>query len=140
MNRVARLRRQRHLGISAINALGQEVPDFPNFTGGWMVNSPSSGTQGGLSDQVLAAGTRDGNLFIWTTPTTWCATSGPWPPRGHHDLMNTNNLDATGTPSFSCEPCRYRWPQRKSDSSVEPGTSAEPHHACAAVVLAYLTS
>jgi hypothetical protein len=87
--------------IRAINALGREAPDFPKFTGGWMVNSPSFGTLGTLPNQVLVAGTRDGDLFVWTTPTTRCASSGPW-PREHHDLYNTDNLDETGAPSFSC--------------------------------------
>ena len=87
--------------IRAINGLGQEAPDFPKFTGGWMVNSPSFGTWGDLANQVLVAGTRDGDLFIWSTPTTRCASSGPW-PRQHHDLYNTDNLDATGAPAFAC--------------------------------------
>jgi hypothetical protein len=87
--------------IRAVNALGQEAPLFPKFTGGWMVNSPSFGPLGNLSNQVLVAGTRDGYLFVWTTPTPRCAASGPW-PREHHDLFNTNNLNATGGPAFSC--------------------------------------
>jgi hypothetical protein len=87
--------------IRAVNALGQEAPDFPKFTGGWMVNSPSFGPWGHLADQVLAAGTREGYLFVWTTPTTSCASSGPW-PREHHDLYNTSNLQAAGLPVSRC--------------------------------------
>jgi len=79
--------------IRAINGFGVEAPNFPKFTGGWAVNSPSFGTWGALADQVLVAGTRDGDIFVWTTPTQRCTDSGPW-PREHHDLSNTNNLNA----------------------------------------------
>ena len=77
--------------IRAVNSAGQEAPGFPKFTGGWIVNSPSFGPLGSLADQVVVAGTRDGDLFVWSTPTPRCADSGPW-PREHHDLSNTNNL------------------------------------------------
>ncbi|HVA59405.1 MAG TPA: S8 family serine peptidase [Mycobacteriales bacterium] len=89
--------------LRAIDAAGNEAPGFPKFTGGWMVNSPSYGPWGSLRTQVLAAGTREGNLFVWSTPTAACAPSGPW-PREHHDLFNTSNLDAPGTPSLTCAP------------------------------------
>ncbi|MHB1710768.1 MAG: S8/S53 family peptidase [Acidimicrobiales bacterium] len=84
--------------LRAVNALGQEAPGFPKFTGGWMVNSPSFGSFGTLRNQVLAAGTREGFLFVWSTPTPACASSGPW-PMAHHDLWNTNNLGTTGAPA-----------------------------------------
>jgi hypothetical protein len=83
--------------LRAIDAQGQEAPGFPKFTGGWMVNSPSFGAFGTLADQVVVAGTRDGDLFVWSTPTPAGAPSGPW-PREHHDLENTSNLDAPVAP------------------------------------------
>jgi hypothetical protein len=79
--------------VRALNAAGVEAPGFPKFTGDWMVNSPSFGPLGGLAGQVLVAGTRAGDLFVWSTPTARCAPSGPW-PKQHHDLANTNNLEA----------------------------------------------
>jgi Subtilase family len=88
--------------IRAVNALGAEAPGFPKFTGGWVVNSPSFGPFGTLQEQVLVAGTRDGDLFVWSTPTPSCAPSGPW-PREHHDLSNTNDLAATGATPTSCQ-------------------------------------
>ncbi|HWC36754.1 MAG TPA: S8 family serine peptidase [Mycobacteriales bacterium] len=88
--------------VRAVNGLGQEAPGFPKFDGGWMVNSPSFGRFGNLAHQVLAVGTREGNLYVWTTPTPSCASSGPW-PREHHDLSNTSNLDApAGLPPARC--------------------------------------
>jgi hypothetical protein len=77
--------------LRAVNSLGLEAPHFPKFTGGWIVNSATFGTLGPLANQVVAAGTRDGDLFVWSTPTPRAAPSGPW-PREHHDLCNTNNL------------------------------------------------
>ncbi|MDA8183563.1 MAG: S8 family serine peptidase [Actinomycetota bacterium] len=91
--------------IRALDASGREAPGFPKFTGGWMVNSPSFGPFGALGTQVLAAGTREGFLFVWQTPTPACAPSGPW-PREHHDLWNTGNLQVSGAPSPSCRPAR----------------------------------
>jgi hypothetical protein len=84
--------------LRAINDLGQEAPGFPKFTGGWIVNSPSFGPFGTLADQVLVAGTRDGDLFVWSTPTPASAPSGPW-PKQHHDLENTSNLGAPAAPA-----------------------------------------
>ena len=81
--------------VRAVDSLGAEAAGFPKFTGGWMVNSPSFGTIGSLPDQVLVGGTRDGDLFIWSTPTPSCSPSGPW-PREHHDLANTNDLSTPG--------------------------------------------
>ncbi|HWB67985.1 MAG TPA: S8 family serine peptidase [Mycobacteriales bacterium] len=87
--------------VRAVNALGKEAPGFPKFTGGWMVNSPSFGRLGSLANQVVAVGTREGNLFVWRTPTSACAASGPW-PREHHDLWNTSDLEQSGTPAGRC--------------------------------------
>ena len=87
--------------IRAINSAGQEAPGFPKFTGGWIVNSPSFGPLAAFPYQVLAAGTRDGDLFVWTTTTPACAPSGPW-PREHHDLSNSNNLDAVAQVAPAC--------------------------------------
>jgi hypothetical protein len=87
--------------VRALDANGQEAAGFPKFTGGWVVNSPSYGPFGRLGTQVLATGTREGELFVWNTSTPACASSGPW-PRQHHDLWNTGNLDSTGAPTSRC--------------------------------------
>lgn len=78
--------------LRATGVGGEEAPGFPKFTGGWMVNSPSVGPFARLRDQVLALGTREGDLWVWSTATPAWAPSGPW-PRDHHDLSNTSNLD-----------------------------------------------
>jgi Subtilase family len=87
--------------IRAIDASGDEAPGFPKFTGGWMVNAPAFAPFGTLADQALAAGTREGELFAWSTQRPACASSGPW-PKMHHDLWNTNNLSESGAPTPKC--------------------------------------
>ena len=87
--------------VRAVDADGQEAPGFPKFTGGWMVNSPVYGPFGTLSTQVLAAGTRTGTLFVWSTSTPATSSCGPW-PESHHDLWNTDNLEETAAPGSAC--------------------------------------
>ncbi|MHB8339734.1 MAG: hypothetical protein ACYDB7_00985, partial [Mycobacteriales bacterium] len=87
--------------LRAVNAAGQEAPGFPKFTGGWMFNAPVVGPFGSLATQVVAAGTREGNLFVWSTSTPACSSSGPW-PMAHHDLSNTNNLQAVNAVAPEC--------------------------------------
>ncbi len=91
--------------LRAVNAEGMAAPGYPKFTGGWMVNSPTFGSFGNLGFKVLAAGTREGYLFVWKSPTSSCATSGPW-PMSHHDLYNSNNLQTTGTPAPPASDCK----------------------------------
>lgn len=89
--------------VRAVNAAGLPAPGFPKFTGGWSVNSPVFGPWGHLDSDVLVVGTREGDLFVWTTSTAACADPGPW-PRGHHDNWNTNNLQTAGAPAYRCKP------------------------------------
>ncbi|MCL4446445.1 MAG: S8 family serine peptidase [Actinobacteria bacterium] len=103
--------------IRAVNVNGQEAPGFPKFTGGWMVNSPSYGPFGTLGAQVLAAGTRQGQLFVWSTSTPACASSGPW-PREHHDLLNTGNLQTTNAPEPACPSLAAGYRAVASDGGV----------------------
>jgi len=83
--------------LRAYDANGQEAPGFPKFTGGWMVQSAVVGPWGRLSDQVIAAGTREGWLFVWKLSRSAKASRGPW-PQDHHDLYNTSNLAFTKAP------------------------------------------
>jgi hypothetical protein len=87
--------------LRAYGPTGVEAPGFPKFTGGWTTFGAAFGPWGSLSDQVLVAGTRSGDLLVWKTPTPACAPSGPW-PQVHHDVWNTQNLSATGPPAPGC--------------------------------------
>ncbi|MHB2023916.1 MAG: S8 family serine peptidase [Mycobacteriales bacterium] len=91
--------------LRAVNALGQSAVGFPKYTGGWVVNSPAVGAFGTLASQVLAVGTREGQLFVWSTGEPACASPGPW-PMAHHDLWNTNNLSTPPAllPKATCAP------------------------------------
>ena len=95
--------------LRAINSSGQEAPGFPKMTAGWIASSPVFGPFGNLPYQVLAAGTREGYLFAWSTSTPASAPSGPW-PQGHHDLWNTNNLNSPATPAPTRPPAKPRSP------------------------------
>jgi hypothetical protein len=87
--------------LRAYSATGTEPATYPKFTGGWMTYGAAFGPWGSLSDQVLAAGTRSGQLLVWSSPTAACASSGPW-PQVHHDAWNTQDLSTTGAPSPTC--------------------------------------
>jgi hypothetical protein len=87
--------------LRAYSATGAEPASFPKFTGGWMTYGAAFGPWGALPDQVLASGTRSGQLLVWTSPTPACASSGPW-PQVHHDAWNTQDLSTTGAPAAAC--------------------------------------
>ncbi len=89
--------------LRAVNAEGVSAPGFPKFTGGWVANSAAVGNLGNLATKVLAAGTREGTLLVWSLPTSACTQSGPW-PQARHDLWNTNNLNMTGAPQATVAP------------------------------------
>ena len=89
--------------LRAYTAGGSEAPGFPKFTGGWTIGGAGVGAWGDRTDQVLAVGTRAGELLVWSTPTGVCAGAGPW-PQVHHDLWNTSDLSTTGTPEYRCKP------------------------------------
>jgi hypothetical protein len=65
-------------------------------TGGAVV-----GPFGTEKDQIIATGTRTGELLVWSTPTPACSSPGPW-AESHHDLWNSNDLNKTGTPQPTC--------------------------------------
>ena len=79
----------------AVNAFGMEASGWPRFTGGWNVAAPSVGDLNGDGRRDVAMATREGDLFVWTTPASRCAAAD-W-PKLTHDLRNTSNytVDAT---------------------------------------------
>ncbi len=90
-------------GLNDLRAYGPQgsVPaGWPKFVGGWVVGGASVGTIGTQQSTVVMVGTREGQLWTWSTGATLCAdrkNPGPW-PQVHHDLANTSNL-ATPTSS-----------------------------------------
>ena len=75
--------------IHAWDHEGHEAPNFPKFTGGWVIASPAVGDLDGDGKLELAVATRDGTLFAWHTEGR---TTGriDW-PSFHHDNGNTGN-------------------------------------------------
>lgn len=87
--------------LRAYGPAGREAPSFPKFTGGWVTGGAVVGAWGSDRDQVIATGTRNGQLLIWSTPTPACASPGPW-AQSHHDLWNSNNLSESKAPQATC--------------------------------------
>ena len=84
--------------LRALDAKGREAPGFPKLTGGWVTGGAVFGRLGSMPDQVLAAGTREGELFIWQTGAPASAPSGAW-PQVHQNLWNTDDYSETSTAS-----------------------------------------
>jgi hypothetical protein len=84
--------------LRAFDAEGQEAPGFPKLTGGWVANGAVFGTLGSMSQQVLVAGTREGELFIWRTSAPASASRGAW-PQVHQNLWNTNDYSGPVKPT-----------------------------------------
>jgi hypothetical protein len=89
--------------LRAFDAEGDEAPGFPKLTGGWVTGGAVFGTLGSMSDQVLAAGTREGEFFIWKTAAAACGPRGAW-PQVHQNLWNTN--DYSGSESATGYVCK----------------------------------
>ena len=76
--------------LRAFDADGREAPGFPKLTGGWVTGGAVFGPSGSMPNQVLVAGTREGELFIWQTSAPASASRGAW-PQVHQNLWNTND-------------------------------------------------
>jgi hypothetical protein len=89
--------------LRAFDANGREAPGFPKLTGGWITGGAAFGALGTLHHEVLVAGTREGELFIWQTGAPACGPRGAW-PQVHQNLWNTNDYSAVVGPSIGA--CR----------------------------------
>jgi hypothetical protein len=90
--------------LRAFDAEGREAPRFPKLTGGWVTGGAVFGALGSMPDQVLVAGTREGELFIWRTGASACETRGAW-PQVHQNLQNTNDYSGKRA-ATSTEACK----------------------------------
>jgi hypothetical protein len=86
--------------LRALDADGREAPGFPKLTGGWVTGGAVFGRLGSMSNQVLVAGTREGELFVWQTGAPASEPSGAW-PQVHQNLWNTGDYSGTPAPSGS---------------------------------------
>ena len=83
-------------------SLGGGVPSsWPKFTGGWLVDTPGTGDLNGDGKLDVAAMTREGYLYVWSTQADACQTA-EW-PKYQHDLWNTGNYSGSApTRSANC--------------------------------------
>ncbi|HXW34490.1 MAG TPA: hypothetical protein VEJ87_07915, partial [Acidimicrobiales bacterium] len=90
--------------LRAFDGTGNEAPGFPKLTGGWVTGGAVFGTLGSMSRQVLVTGTREGELFIWSTSSKACHARGAW-PQVHQNLWNTDDYSGQPLPGAagSCE-------------------------------------
>lgn len=89
--------------LRAFDADGREAPGFPKLTGGWVSGGAVFGAFGSMPNQVLVAGTREGELFVWRTGASACEARGAW-PQVHQNLQNTN--DYSGVRAASTGACK----------------------------------
>jgi hypothetical protein len=82
--------------LRALSADGREAPGFPKLTGGWDTGNAVFGPLGSFPDEVVAAGTREGTLFVWRTSAPSGSPRGPW-PQVHQNLRNTGAYPGTGS-------------------------------------------
>ncbi len=76
--------------LHAVDATGVEAPDWPKFTGGWIIAAPAVGRRFFIKSQVVAVTTREGALWVWRGHGKR-KTVPPW-PRYHHDARNSGWL------------------------------------------------
>jgi hypothetical protein len=92
--------------VRAYGPSGVEARGFPKFIGGWVTGGGVVGPWGSEKVQVMAVGTRTGELDVWELGgLPACDSPGPW-AQSHHDLWNTDNLSQTGTPHYECSAAR----------------------------------
>jgi len=93
-----------HYLLRAFTAQGLEPPDWPKFTGGWIVGCPAVGDLDGDGHLEVVLGTREGTLFAWDT--TGSADQPPEWWSFHHDRHSTGNRHADTLPPASVDDLR----------------------------------
>ncbi len=79
--------------LHAFGPDGVEPPGWPKFTHGWLVASPTVGDVDGDGQLEVVAATREGNLYVWDTPSAAVAGSVQWQGFGA-DRRNSQNWSA----------------------------------------------
>ncbi|HBZ68710.1 MAG TPA: hypothetical protein DEP35_02745 [Deltaproteobacteria bacterium] len=91
--------------VHAFRGDGSEPAGWPKFTHGWMLGSPTPGDVDGSGMISVVASSREGNLFVWSTPAPAKASAIPWQGFGR-DRRHTKNL-SSGVPTTAATPGRF---------------------------------
>ena len=100
--------------LRAFSAEGLEPPDWPKFTGGWVVGCPAVGDLDGDGFLEVVLGTREGALFVWET----AGSADPSPEWGsfHHDRRSTGSRHVDAWPPDSVDDLEVT-PSRRGGAS-----------------------
>ncbi len=82
--------------LRAVDPFGAVPPEWPKFTGGWSIGSPAAGDIDGDGTLEIAAVTREGYLFVYSTSGSSCGYL-PW-RQYHHDPWSTGNYETDAWP------------------------------------------
>jgi hypothetical protein len=74
--------------LHAISENGAEPGGWPKQAYGWLLAAPAVGDVTGDGRVDVVAVTRDGYLWVWSTPSKASGDALPW-PTFRHDLRNT---------------------------------------------------
>jgi hypothetical protein len=103
--------------VHAYTSTGGMAAGFPKWMPGWTLFSPAAGDLLGTGKTDLVSLTREGYLFLWSTPGSASANTEWW--RGQHDEWNSGNYEAQTRP-----PGAIRGAHRSGDrvTFVAPGS------------------
>jgi hypothetical protein len=86
--------------VHALDALGQEAPSFPKFTGGWNYATPAFGDLDGDGTVEMVSSTREGYLFAWSLAGPAAGNSEWW--GAAHDDRSTSRHGTDTRPPAGC--------------------------------------
>ena len=79
--------------VRAYRADGSMPDGWPKFTNGWLISSPAAGDVDGDGKIDIVSITREGKLFVWSTPAAATASAIPWAGFGR-DRRHTKNASS----------------------------------------------